>query len=264
MAPASLDMQALRESMALPCSAPPEGYAGLVAPAPTSGPTRPTPGVPFVSRRKEPKACQGRCPWTPLGGLLSSPQRRQAPLPPERGASSGGTQATNRLPRHGLTAEGVPPVQLGEKIRPICPPTQSGKSVFFCGTNPIEGVAACRRGSGSEKCFTFHSVPLSGSRGGSPWRAFGDFPCDGKVTRGGGAERPPHGGRGDYPHYGKRRGAAPLVRRECREGPASSQKAPRSPGSYKFSEDSVSIKENNSSTSSRFKSRRWCLCLPSE
>ena len=31
------------------------------------------------------------------------------------------------------------------------------------------------------------------SKGHSPWRAFGDFPRDGKVTRGGGAERPPHG-----------------------------------------------------------------------
>ena len=28
------------------------------------------------------------------------------------------------------------------------------------------------------------------SKGHSPWRAFGDFPRDGKVTRGGGAERP--------------------------------------------------------------------------
>ena len=31
-------------------------------------------------------------------------------------------------------------------------------------------------------------------QGRSPWRAFGDFPRDGKVTRGGGAERPPHRG----------------------------------------------------------------------
>ena len=29
------------------------------------------------------------------------------------------------------------------------------------------------------------------SKGHSPWRAFGDFPRVGKVTRGGGAERPP-------------------------------------------------------------------------
>ena len=35
---------------------------------------------------------------------------------------------------------------------------------------------------------------LGDSKGRSPWRAFGDFPRDGKVTRGGGAERP-HKGR---------------------------------------------------------------------
>ena len=34
------------------------------------------------------------------------------------------------------------------------------------------------------------------SKGHSPWRAFGDFPRVGKVTRGGGAERPPGGFRG--------------------------------------------------------------------
>ena len=155
-------MRALRESMALPCSAPPEGYAGLLAPAPTSGPTRPTPGVPFVSRRKEPKACQGRCPWTPLGGYYHPPSggKRHSP-PPERGASSDGTQAINRLPCHGLTAESVPPVQLGEKIRPICPPTQSGKSVFFCGTNPFEGVAAQCAAGGAKR-------PPQGVQGHSP------------------------------------------------------------------------------------------------
>ena len=45
---------------------------------PMSGPTRPTPGVPFVSRRKEPKACQGRCPWTLLGAII---------IPPEKGTT---------------------------------------------------------------------------------------------------------------------------------------------------------------------------------
>ena len=49
------------------------------------------------------------------------------------------------------------------------------------------------------------------SKGRSPWRAFGDFPRGGKVTRGGGAERPPHGeecrGRGAAPpRIGERRG----------------------------------------------------------
>ena len=37
------------------------------------------------------------------------------------------------------------------------------------------------------------------SKGRSPWRAFGDFPHDGKVTRGGGVERPPLGVEGAVP-----------------------------------------------------------------
>ena len=41
------------------------------------------------------------------------------------------------------------------------------------------------------------------SKGRSPWRAFGDFPRVGKVTRGGGAERPPH--------RGAQRGLRPLA-----------------------------------------------------
>ena len=54
-------------------------YAGLAAPAPTSGPTRPTPGVPFVSRRKEPKACRGCAPGPPEGGTLSPLRRCRTP-----------------------------------------------------------------------------------------------------------------------------------------------------------------------------------------
>ena len=56
-------------------------------------------------------------------------------------------------------------------------------------------------------------------KGGSPWRAFGDFPRDGKVTRGGGAERPPHGGRGGRrPPLGECRGAKPLALRDSSPG----------------------------------------------
>ena len=45
---------------------------------PMGGPTRPTPGVLFVSRRKEPKACWGCAPGPPEGGTLS-PLRRCRP-----------------------------------------------------------------------------------------------------------------------------------------------------------------------------------------
>ena len=221
----------------------------------------------FRFTTKGTKGVPGALPLDPVGGLLSSPQRRQAPLPPERGASSDGTQAINRLPRHGLTAGSVPLIEPKEKIRPICPPTQSGKSVFFCGTNPIEGVAGTAGGAGAKSVSLFARSPLGEyPEGVSPsGRFFGDFLIGEKVTRGGGAERPPLGGcGGKRPPLGECRGAKPRVRRECRGGPAPSQKSPRSPGSYKFPEDSVSIKENKSSTSSRFKSRRWCLCLPSE
>ena len=65
-------------------SAPPTpgAFMGLVAPAPTSGPARPTPGVPFVSRRKEPKACRGCAPGPPEGGHVVPPAA--LPHPPNR------------------------------------------------------------------------------------------------------------------------------------------------------------------------------------
>ena len=43
------------------------------------GPTRPTPGVPFVLRRKEPKACRGCAPGPPEGGTLSPLRRCRTP-----------------------------------------------------------------------------------------------------------------------------------------------------------------------------------------
>ena len=55
---------------------------------------------------------------------------------------------------------------------------------------PIEGV---RLAAGGAK------RPPQQVQGRSPWRAFGDFPRDGKVTRGGGVERPPLGVEGAVP-----------------------------------------------------------------
>ena len=54
------------------------GADALLCAPPMGGPARPTPGVPFVSRRKEPKACRGYAPGPPEGGTLS-PLRRCRP-----------------------------------------------------------------------------------------------------------------------------------------------------------------------------------------
>ena len=59
----------------------------------------------------------------------------------------------------------------------------------------VEGSPARAEAQRSEREKGGDFVP-GDSKGRSPWRAFGDFLRDGKVTRGGGAERPPHGGCG--------------------------------------------------------------------
>ena len=55
------------------------------------------------------------------------------------------------LPRHGLTAEYFSWSKPKETTRPVCPPSQSGKSVFFCGTNSFEGVAAQCAAGGAKR-----------------------------------------------------------------------------------------------------------------
>ena len=51
----------------------------LLCAPPMGGPARPTPGVPVVSRRKEPKACRGCAPGPPEGGTLSPLRRCRTP-----------------------------------------------------------------------------------------------------------------------------------------------------------------------------------------
>ena len=72
-----------------------------------------------------------------LHKLHRTPARRRntpSPIPriPPKVASK---RATNLLLRHGLTAEYFSWSKPKETTRPICPPAQSGKSVFFCGRN---------------------------------------------------------------------------------------------------------------------------------
>ena len=66
---------------------------------PMGGPTRPTPGVPFVSRRKEPKACRGCAPGPPLGGIIIPPERVCATDPGRFATLSLGANRSFFLPR---------------------------------------------------------------------------------------------------------------------------------------------------------------------
>ena len=132
-------------------SAPPTpgGFCGTVVPAapdmrgglapssallPCMGAPPHAPGD-FLAKRKSPKIRQGPPgPWTPS-------TRGRTPLdsptfcPSGIGCGNLNSQASLKpiLPSHGLKVESVPLTKPEEKTRPICPPTQSGKSVFCCG-----------------------------------------------------------------------------------------------------------------------------------
>ena len=124
-------------------------------------------------------------------------------------------------PRHGLKAESVTSVTPGEK-------NKTSLLTFLKVANRSGSVAqtlsrGCGHRRGSE------ASPSGDSNGRSPWRAFGDFPRDGKVTRvqggapaggcrdcrpakvpGVGRVGPPVGLWGHSPHLGECRGAQPL------------------------------------------------------
>ena len=124
-------------------------HVGAQLPHPQrGGRSAPPPRVTFSPMRKSPKNLpeggpSGYSPW----GALSSPQQRAALLPPERGATPGSPQKQNLTAMPRIESRKCLPVKLREKKRPICPQTQSGKSVYFCGTNPFEGVAGTAGGA---------------------------------------------------------------------------------------------------------------------
>ena len=68
-----------------------------------------------------------------------------------------------------------PRCSLGRKIRPICPPTQRGKSVLFCDRK--------QPGAMRKRARKGRRLRTEGVQNRRFWRAFGDFPRDGKVTR---------------------------------------------------------------------------------
>ena len=104
-------------------------------------------------------------------------------------------------------------MQLGEKKgRFVHKLKVANRSFSVAESSPGASVSAAPK----RAVFRTGGIP----KGGSPWRAFGDFPRDGKVTRGGGAERPlmgvwgppaPTSGREEPSLTTCSRGAAPLA-----------------------------------------------------
>ncbi len=91
---------------------------------PMRGRSAPPPRVTFSPMRKSPKNLpegatpSGYSPW----GALSSPQRRQAPLPPERGETPGSPQKPNLTAAPRIDSRGCDPrCSLGRKIKTDLP-----------------------------------------------------------------------------------------------------------------------------------------------
>ena len=140
-----------------------------------------TPGD-FLMRRKSPKTHQGPPgPWTPGEGGVA-PFDPPALCPSGIGCDSLNPQVSSRAtrpPRHGLTAGGVTPRYSlrRNKDRFAHLLKVANRSIFVA-----EGSLARAGAQRSEREKGGDHAP-GDSKGRSPWRAFGDFPRDGKVTR---------------------------------------------------------------------------------
>ncbi len=153
-------------SMALPCSAP-----------------RPT-----FSRRESRQRYARNLLVLDFEGVLTSGTRGRTPLDSPAFCPSGigrgnlnpqASSGASHPPSHGLKAESVPSMKPEEKTRPICP--LSSKWQIGLGLWQKVARRETERSAASAKraAATHRGIP----KGGSPWRAFGDFPRDGKVTR---------------------------------------------------------------------------------
>ena len=133
-------------------------------------------------RRKSPKTHQ-----EPPGSWTSG-TRGRTPLDSPAFCPSGigrgnlnpqASSGASHPPSHGLKAESVPSMKPEEKTRPICP--LSSKWQIGLGLWQKVARRETERSAARAKraAATHRGIP----KGGSPWRAFGDFPRDGKVTR---------------------------------------------------------------------------------
>ena len=157
-------------------------------------------------------------------GLLPPP-----PIPriPPKVASK---RATIPLPRHGLTAKNFPCRNEGRNKDRFAYLVQSGKSVFFCGTNQ-PGAMRSEREKGGNPALRESRTVGSGTplvtfvvKRKSPgcrawqghalaerlhWRSRDFRPC--KIPRGGGAEHPQMGGAEAKSNDLLPRGSAPRI-----------------------------------------------------
>ena len=131
--------------------------------------------------RKSPKNLpEGKAPLgTPLGGHYHPPSGDKRRSPQKREALRAARKPHNHLPSHGLAAGSVTPGKTrGEKKTDL--PTQlkvANRSFVVAESSPArDGAQRSEREKGGG-----HAP--GDSKGRSPWRAFGDFPRDGKVTR---------------------------------------------------------------------------------
>ncbi len=195
----------------------------------------------FLMRRKSPKTHQEPPgSWTSGEGGLA-PFDPPALCPSGIGCGSLNPQTSSgasHLPRHGLTAGSVTPGKTREEKKTDLP-TQlkvANRSFVVAESSPArDGAQRSEREKGGG-----HAP--GDSKGRSPWRAFGDFPRDGKVTRGwrGGAPSPlrVEAKSGDLlrelcSHMGSAEGRSPSQRgpgaTPCPPTRSTPQKYPKSP-----------------------------------
>ena len=145
----------------------------------------------------------------PLGGIIIPPAA--LPLPPEKGATPGCPQKLNPPAAPRIDSGRCDPrCNLGRKQDRFAHKLKvANRSIFVA--EALSRGCGHRRGS--------EASPSGDSKGRSPWRAFGDFPRGGKVTRGAGRSARSWGLWGPKaPAWGVQRGASPSHRQEGAAG----------------------------------------------
>ncbi len=163
----------------------------------------------FLAKRKSPKIRQEPPgSWTSGEGGVA-PFDPPVLCPSGIGCDSLNPQASPKptLPRHGLTAEGVTPGKAWGETKtdlPTNPKWQIGLGQW----QKVARHETERSAASAKRAVTPHRGIPKGAALGAPLVT---FPATGKSPGVGGAERPPLGGVGVYPHFGECRGAQPLA-----------------------------------------------------